>query len=367
MKNDLINGFCWREEKPGDSVLKDEEKYKAAVDWAFQARCQNPAAFDKLTEWLLDDEEWTDEKLEENEQILMQGILGRFRAQNDSLRQYLKELEPSGLVNTATFGRLDNFDAELSGNTQIGKFRDAVAHMFSDFSSMKDKNIRKQIAGGITGPAGTCGVDFFGYINLLKDCDMDVQFTLFMPDVAKSQQKGFKVDHFEYKKMPAMRFIGKESIGDLSDSDMQIAADTMRALDSMTEYKSGFDYDVLFIHHFGITVDLEHCHPFWGRFMKADTPVPEGFLSFDFVPKITDEYEAGLPYISQFAYAVFSGDKKELSKKEGYDVNAMYDVTRNIILGQGVLIPYPEKYWTAEVFLDGYANGSSAFMFSVEL
>lgn len=118
------------------------------------------------------------------------------------LRQYLKELEPSGLVNTATFGRLDNFDAELSGNTQIGKFRDAVAHMFSDFSSMKDKNIRKQIAGGITGPAGTCGVDFFGYINLLKDCDMDVQFTLFMPDVAKSQQKGFKVDHFEYKKMP---------------------------------------------------------------------------------------------------------------------------------------------------------------------
>ena len=42
MKNDLINGFCWREEKPGDSVLKDEEKYKAAVDWAFQARCQNP-------------------------------------------------------------------------------------------------------------------------------------------------------------------------------------------------------------------------------------------------------------------------------------------------------------------------------------
>ena len=54
-------------------------------------------------------------------------------------------------------------------------------------------------------------------------------------------------------------------------------------------------------------------------------------------------------------------------KKEGYDVNAMYDVTRNIILGQGVLIPYPEKYWTAEVFLDGYANGSSAFMFSVEL
>ena len=367
MRNNLINGFCWREEDHGDSVLTDTEKYKATVDWAYQARCQNPSAFDKLTEWLLDAGEWTDEKLEENEQILMQGILARFKSQNDGLRKYLKELEPSGLVNTAVFGRLDNFDAELSGNTQIGKLRDAVAHMFSDFSSMKDENIRKQIAGGITGPAGVYGVDFFGYINLLKDCDADLQYTLFMPDVVKSQLNGFKVESFEYKKMPAMRFIGRESIGDLSDSDMQIAADTMCVLDSMVEYKSGFDYDLLFIHHFGLNVDVEHCHPFWGRLMKVDTPVPEGFVSFDFIPKITDELTAGLPYISQFAYAVFSGDKKDLHKKEGYDTNAMYDVTRNIILAQGVRIPYPEKYWTAEVFLDGYANGSSAFMFSVEL
>jgi hypothetical protein len=56
-----------------------------------------------------------------------------------------------------------------------------------------------------------------------------------------------------------------------------------------------------------------------------------------------------------------------MHKKEGYDRDAMYDITRNIILGQDVNIPYPDKYWTAEVFLTGYDNYSTAYMFSVEL
>jgi hypothetical protein len=32
-----------------------------------------------------------------------------------------------------------------------------------------------------------------------------------MPDEVIRQQKGFKVESFEYRKMPAMRFIGKEA------------------------------------------------------------------------------------------------------------------------------------------------------------
>ena len=76
---------------------------------------------------------------------------------------------------------------------------------------------------------------------------------------------------------------------------------------------------------------------------------------------------AGPPFLSQFAYAAFSGDMDALHKSEGYDVYAMYDVTRNIILGQGVMIPYPDKYWTAEVFLEGCDKYSTAYMFSVEL
>jgi hypothetical protein len=51
---------------------------------------------------------------------------------------------------------------------------------------------------------------------------------------------------------------------------------------------------------------------------------------------------------------------------EGTDGGKMYDVTRNIILGQNVNIPYPDKYWTAEVFLNGCDDWSTAYMFSAE-
>ena len=72
----------------------------------------------------------------------------------------------------------------------------------------------------------------------------------------------------------------------------------------------------------------------------------------------------GAPYLSQYAYATFTGDPQAMHSEERYDVHGMYDVTRNIILGQGVMIPYPHKYWTAEVFLNGYDAPSTAYMFS---
>lgn len=37
------------------------------------------------------------------------------------------------------------------------------------------------------------------------------------------------------------------------------------------------------------------------------------------------------------------------------------------MLGQGVCIPYPDKYWTAEVFPDGCGKPSRAYLFSAEL
>ena len=227
---------------------------------------------------------------------------------------------------------------------------------------MRERSIREKIAGNKTGPTGTDSVDIFGYINYLKDCDAQVQWALFMPDLVERQQKGFKVDSFEYKKMSAMRFIGRE--GDDLDN-MEGRNKLFRTLDAMNEHKSDFDYDVLFMHHYGLGVDVGPWHGVWGRFMKADTPVPEGFLYFDFVPH--NDGKAGPPFCSQFAYATFSGDNDAMHKREGYDSDAMYDVTRNIILGQGVNIPYPDKYWTAEVFLDGCDKYSTAYLFSVEL
>ncbi len=363
MSRKLIDEFYWSDiEGQKDEKLTDAEKYKRIVSWAAKARGQNPGVFDALTEWVLDDSQWSDDKLAENEQILIQGVFARFKEQNAQLRAYLSELEPSGVVNTAVFKALDHFDNELSGVVHDKRLQDAVAKVFADFSAMREGGIREQIAGNKTGPAGTDSVDLFGYINCLKDSDAGVQWALFMPDMVRRQQKDFKVDSFEYKKMPAMRFIGRE--GDDLDN-MEARKELFHTLDAMDEYKSDFDYDVLFMHHYGLGVDVGPWHGFWGRFMREDTPVPEGFLYFDFVPY--SDGKAGPPFCSQFAYATFSGDINAMHEREGYDSDAMYDVTRNILLGQGVPIPYPDKYWTAEVFLDGCDKYSTAYMFSAEL
>jgi hypothetical protein len=361
----MIDDFYWNDiddEKGGK--LTDAERYNRLVNWAGRARGQNPVVFDTLTEWVLDDSEWSDEKLAENEQILMEGVLARFKEQNAQLREYLKELEPSGVVNTAVFRALDRFDEELSGVSHDECLRETVARVFADFSTMRERGVRKLFAGNKTGPTGTDSVDIFGYINYLKDCDAQVQFALFMPKLVERQQKGFKMDSFEYKKMPAMRFIGRECI-EHDPADMSWELGIMRTLDSMSEYKIELDYDVLFAHHYGLGVDIERWHGFWGRFMKAGTPAPEGFVFFDFIPH--NDGKAGPPFCSQFAYSVFSGDAAAMHSTEGFDNNAIYDITRNKILGQGIKVPYPIKYWTAEVFPDGCDNYSSAFMFSVEL
>lgn len=359
----LTNEFCWSsiEEKNGGS-LTDSEKYQRIVSWAEKARGQNPDVFDTLIEWILDDSEWCADRLDENEQILMQGVLARFREQNVKIREYLSELKPSGVVNEAVFRALDHFDEALSGQLPDKKLQDVVALVFSDFSVMGRHSIRSQIAGSKTGPSGIDHADLYGFINYLKNCDAEVQWALFMPDKVRWQQKGFRVEHFEYKRMPAMRFIGRE--GDpMTDTDSRI--EIFRTLDVMSSYGSGFDFDVFLFHHYGLHIDIGPQHGFWGRFMKPDTPVPEGFVSFDFVPD--NDGRAGTPYLSQFAYAVFSGDIKAMHSCQGYDRGAMYDVTRNMMLGQGVNIPYPEKYWAAEVFLNGCSQYSTAYLFSAEL
>jgi len=343
-----------------DKKLSSLEAYNRLVNWASQARRQNPGVFDALSEWILDDSQWSEEKLAENEQILMHGVLARFKEQNAKLREYLKELEPSGVVNQAVFKALNRFDDELSGQTHDERLQETVAKIFADFSTMRKRSVREKIAGHVK---ESIHMNDLGYINYLKDCDASVQWTLFMPRKAESQQKGFKVDSFEYKTMPAMRFIGRE--GDDTTETIEGRKALFNTLDKMDAHKSGFDHDILLMHHYGRGVDIEPWHGFWGRFMKPYTPVPEGFVYWDFVPD-----NSNTPYLtfrSQFALATFAGDADAMHKRKGYDSDAMYDVTRNIILGQSVTIPYPEIYWTAEVFLDGYDKPGTAYMFSVAL
>lgn len=355
-----LDDFCWND--LWESGGTDAERYQAITRWAMRARGQNPDAFDRLTDWILDDGAWTAERMEDNERMLMRDVIARFRAQNAGLRDALEQLRPSGVVNEAVFGALDRFDGLLSGQCEEARLAGDVRRMFDDFSSMQERSVRENIAGGRTGSAGTDTVSLFGYINELKNGDAAVQWALFMPEVVEKQQQGFRVERFEYKTMPAMRFIGFE--GPEYD-DPQRRVEKMKALDALSESRCGLDADVLFMHHYGCGVDVGPWHGMWGRFMKAQTPVPEGFAAIDLVPEFSGH--PGPPYMSQFACAVFSGDAEALHRREGYDSDAMYDVTRNIILGQDVMIPYPEKYWTAEVFPDGCGQPGSVYLFSVDL
>ncbi|MDR0883817.1 MAG: AraC family transcriptional regulator [Oscillospiraceae bacterium] len=371
--NRFMDDFYWNDMDAGKyAKLSPAKKHQRIVTWALKARGQNPLVFDSVSAWILDDAEWTADKLAENEQILLHGVLARFKEQNAKLRTWLKELEPSGVVNAAVFTALDRFDRELSGDlrdagpTADVSLKAVVGQMFTRFSVMRERDTRRLIAGNQTGAFGTDNQGFVGYINFLENSDAAVQWALFMPGVVAKQQKRFSVASFEYRKMPAMRFIGQESEWNKKKKRPFLDRDaTFRTLDTLSNYKSGFDYDVCFTHHYGKDVDIERNHDFWGRFFQADTPVPEGFVHFDFVPESDDK--AGAPYLSQFAFAVFKGNMKAMHASRGYDLNAMYDVTRNIMLGQGVNIPYPAKYWTAEVFLDGYGNWSTALMFSADL
>jgi hypothetical protein len=357
----LMEGFCWNDVTWSDG-MSAPEKYRLITDWAGRARGRNPDAFDRLTEWILDDSQWGEDRLAENRGFLIDEFLGRFKAQNSQLRAWLSELEPSGVVNPAVFPALDNFDEALSGVVHDEQLRAAVALMLNDFSAMGDRKTREIIAGQKTGSTGTDSVDIFGYMNMLKDCDASVQWPLFMPDAVERQQEGFHLASIEYKKMPAMRFIGFE--GEEYD-DVGVRAEKMAVLRAMTEYASDIKYDILFMHHYGLGVDVGPWHGVWGRFMKADAPVPAGFIHFDFTPERA--LKAGPPYIAQFAYAAFAGDAQALHRREGFDSDAMYDVTRNTMLAQGVIIPYPDKYWTAEVFPEGCENPGTAYMFSAEL
>lgn len=358
----MINNFYWAD-IDWQSEQSPAEKYQQFIQWAENARGQNPHAFDQITEWLLKDSEWTNDKLDKNEQILMHGIIARFKIQTKQFRVWLKELEPHGVVNEAVWNALNDFEQELSGNPHdIKRLGEPVAKMFADFSAMRDRRLREQIAGDKTGPLGADSVETFGYINHLKNGDASVQWALFMPQMVANQQQGFSIESFEYKTMPPMRFIGREC------DDSTAAAEGRQwifdILDSLRENKSGHDYDVVLTHHYGKGVDIDDGHAFWGRFFKAGTPVPNGFVSFDFIPHFDDT--PGLPFGSKFAFATFKGDKEAICKEEGFDVNAMYDVTRNTMLGQNVTIPYPEKYWTAEVFLNGHTAPSTAYMFSAD-
>ena len=336
--------FRWERESHG---------YKQPIVSRGREMFLNERAFNKMVEWLLDDAQWENPNEGGREQFLKQCGLLLFGHYRHQLSEYLKKLDAKfpGIVHPPVLAALERIHKAIPGAHQSDLWlHEAVDPALKDFSNMRGRAMREKVAD---------------YARRLQGYDNSVQWTLFMPGNVKGQQKGFKVETFELRKLPAMRFVGKEG---KEFADVEKRLEIMRALDALRGHRSGFDHDVLLMHHdgrdpfFGGDTEAPF-HGIWGRFMKAGTPVPEGFVSYDFVPQ--DNGKAGLPFVSRFAFATFSGDVDAMHAHEGFDCDAMYDVTRNILLGDDVNIPYPKKYWTAEVFLDGCGKPGTGYLFSI--
>jgi len=342
-----------RNEKTAGSEL-----YNRLVNWAQKARGQNPSVFDAMTEWILDDSQWGDDKLAENEQILLQGVFARLKEENAKLRAYLKEIEPSGVVNDAIFNALDKFDEGLSGAVDEPDWLcDTVSTVFADFSKMRERGIREKIAGGKTGPYGNDKVDLFGYVSHLKDLDAGVQWALFMPQTVKDSldARGLTREKFEYIELGKVRFIGLDEIRTKKGTAELLidGGEFLSVMDSLAQEYSAtkINDNCVLIHHNG--TNHEEIHILIGRFFKADTPVPEGYDYFDV-------------FTEKAAYAIYNSEKFSGDLVHGPE--DAYSLTRNQILGNNVNIPFPQAYWHAVVFTNGlpvqgkYRYG---YMFSV--
>ena len=298
---------------------------------------------------MLDDSEWVGDKLAENEEILMQGVLAKFKEQNAKLRAYLSKLAPSGIVNAAIYKALDRFDGELSGNPHDRRLRESVSKMFSDFSAMQERGVREKIAGY---PANSMHATDMGYINYLKDCDAAVQWALFMPETVKKHGHKINRESFAYIEIGKVRFIGLE-FSKNPDIHLLRPAESLPALIPMLPQYGTENTALCHLeHHNGGEVNVNQVN-MMGYFFKAVTPVPEGYSHYD-VPT------------THAAYAVYASPNFD-----GDIFGASYEFTRDQILADNMHIPYPQAYWTAEVYPEGFFPGCGAFrfgyLFSVEL
>ena len=252
-----------------------------------------------------------------------------------------------GVVNAPVFKALDRFDDNLSGKLENDELCELLTKVFANFSVMKEREVRKKIAGN---ERGIHGQD--GYINILKDCDASVQWTLFMPDTVKKHGEKVGRERFEYIEIGKVRFIGKEFATNpdihLSRPDESLP----ELVPLLPEYGTEITALCHIVHHYGGAWNQRVC-TMMGYFFKAGTPVPEGYDYYD-VPTI------------HAAYAVYHSPDFD-----GDYFDKAYTFTRDQILGDGVNIPYPQAYWTAEVYTEGFFTGSGehrfGYLFSVSL
>lgn len=146
-----------------------------------------------------------------------------------------------------------------------------------------------------------------------------------------------EMDNIRYMRLPALRFIGMDVMAKGENRGAQYGAmweksgEFIPVLDSLTEYASEIKEPCALMHHDDKEYNKSDMHYIVGRFMKAETPVPEGFSFYD------------LPE-SCAALAIYTGEFGDM-------MNQMYAMTREKILSDNMGIPYPVGYYHAEVYV----------------
>ena len=156
------------------------------------------------------------------------------------------------------------------------------------------------------------------------------------------------IQSLEYKKIGKLRFIGLEFSKNPNIHLLYPTESLPKLIPLLAEY--GVEITALchLEHHNGGEVNVNQCN-MMGYFFKADTPVPEGYSYYDVLTE-------------NAAYATFYSPDFD-----GDIFGSAYEVTRDRIIsegGQTRTIPYPEAYWTAEVYPDGFFTGNGAFNFA---
>lgn len=169
---------------------------------------------------------------------------------------------------------------------------------------------------------------------------------------SQMSNENMSCESFKYLTLGKLRFIGIDAwrTGEEWDALWARKDEFMPRLDAlMAEHAAAITIDCSMMHHNGKEVDTEN-HFLAGRFFEANTPVPEGYDYYD-VPT------------ERAAYAIYN--------TESYDgaLGSAYYTTRDRILSDGIIIPYPDGYWHAEVYTNGRPREGTyrfGYLFSVK-
>jgi len=150
-----------------------------------------------------------------------------------------------------------------------------------------------------------------------------------------------KLERLTYIDLPATRFIGMEVVEDwpaamaLHNELWARRGEFLSVLEAMTEYATVITEICALTHN----NNLDHGesespeHYLIGKFMAADTPVPEGFAYYD-VPA------------TKAALGVFKGEWNDMMENGGWML------WQKIERGK-YNVPYPEGWFFAEVYIEG--------------